>query len=248
MEKHPIDDLFSRKLSGLNREPSGKVWERLQKEKQIETRWTAGRIRWMVAAAVALFLIAGNVLKDFWKTTESNQIGQVVTPNRKVDQSVAPIIDSASLLKSAQPPQLPDARTIAVTENPVKIVSTKVRNGFDEQHFIEQPASSEPTELDKIPVAVEPVPAMAVVQQDPTTASNLVGVELKNVVNENKEERKETARVVIVHVSVEKEDASKPSRFKRMLKQLQNAKDGEKVDWEEMGISPKKIFAHAGNE
>lgn len=246
MEKHPIDDLFSRKLSGLNREPSGKVWERLQKEKQIETRWTAGRIRWMVAATVALFLIAGNVLKDFWKTTESNQIGQVVTPTRKVDQSVAPIIDSASLLKSAQPPQLSDARTIAVTENSVKSVGTKVRNGA-EQHF-SQPVSSEPAEVDKIPVAVEPVPAMAVVQQDPATASDPVGVELKNVVDESKEGRKETARVVIVHVSVEKEDVSKPSRFKRMLKQLQNAKDGEKVDWEEMGISPKKVFAHAGNE
>lgn len=247
MEKHPIDDLFSRKLSGLTKKPSGEVWKRLQKDKRAEVYWTIVRIRWMVAATVALLLIAGNVLKYSWKSTVSNRIVRVEMPGEIEEKKVPQAITSANLPESANRLPTSDDKAIDLRGNSVGSKSGKVGDSV-EQNFMQSISHESEEANEVVTVEVGPMPALAVIQEEPVTESDPMAGELKNTVNENIEVKRETARVVIVHVSVEKEDVSKPTRFKRMLKQLQNAKEGEKVDWEEMGITSKKIFASAGNK
>lgn len=247
MEKHPIDDLFARKLSAVTKEPSKEVWQRLQQEGKIQTRPVFFRSRWLAAAAVAMVLVASGI-RYSWKKDTSVQLAKVEngTKTQKMDKEIVANSSSNSELNKRE----------------IEVISTKydLRSGREK--------AREKITNDHPPVVSVSSAAPSILQENDvdlgqvTIENSTVEVVRSETVNElsiapklvelpkeiEREVQKETSRVVVVHVAVEKEEVDRPNRFRRMLKQLQNAKDGEKVDWEEMGINTKKIFAHAGKE
>lgn len=247
MEKHPIDDLFARKLSGVNREPSTEVWKRLQQERKIETRSVFFRYRWFAAAMVAMFLVAGSV-KYAWKIGDTAQMAHVRTDEKHLKQ---PSDLGATSGGKSKLNQL-EAGVLSYNDKKVKL-NSKVE--VDVKEDISQLALNKSIDekgilFDRIntePASNENSTALAVVDEPVNESSHTPKPEEEQIDMEGSTQ-KEVGRVVVVHVVVDKEDRARPNRFKRMLKQLQNAKEGEKVNWEEMGISTKKIFAHAGNE
>jgi hypothetical protein len=92
MKKHPVDDLFSRKLRDAEITPREEAYQKLQERMQSKKRrlgwWQQGP--WLAAAGVSLLLIAGWLV---WTNTNSED---TLTAQAK------PTIESIAKQKSAQ--------------------------------------------------------------------------------------------------------------------------------------------------
>ena len=247
MEKHPIDDLFARKLYGVTREPSKEIWQRLQRERKVNTQPVFFRPRWLAAAAVAMVLIAGGV-RYSWQTSTTVQLAKVEsgTKAQKMDKEIVAGSNSNSELNKREIGVISDKGAVKANEDEAREV---ISNDYPPvvSASSSESITIEDNKFDTEQISIENPTVQAVRSEAVNELSHAPKVtELMEAIDT--EVKNEPSRVVVVHVAVDKEEVDRPNRFRRMLKQLQNAKDGEKVDWEEMGINTKKIFAHAGKE
>lgn len=232
MKKHPIDDIFRTKLQGLEKQPSATAWDRLNQGKKKEERRLTAWI-WYAAAGVAIALMAGY---SVW----INQSGEV-TPQLAGHPNPVEIPQD-----SAKPPLTQEATVELAEVVPEKNISSKVekmrprispRVVQKEKEVLSEPARLATTNA---PVVLELQSEISL--PEIATAKNMENTHV--AFTETKVAKQENRTIVVrVEEPVVNEEKEKPSRFTRIFRQLKNAKQGETVDWEDVGFNPKALVA-----
>ena len=75
MKKHPVDDLFKRKLAELDKKPSSEAWLKIQERTKSQRR-AVGWV-WYAAAGIAVTLMAGYLV---WQSDAGNQVKLIDNP------------------------------------------------------------------------------------------------------------------------------------------------------------------------
>jgi len=259
MKKHPIDDLFSRKLHGAEIAPREEAYQKLQARMQAKQRriggwWQQGP--WLAAAGVCLFLGAGWVL---WKnnTPQNLTTAQIISQQTPVTATTPEQVarttekisveNKANLKRNAEAKELKIAKIQRVEPKNSNLKQAEIKADFQEQvakvmeeTAIKNQSLSLTNEESKV-VAQANMPsvkdtkprAKTVFLQLPSIKETLVVATEQNGNTTNIEE-----------VEIHEDLINKPRKSSRMAKvwqQLKNAKNGEKVDWEEVGINSKLL-------
>jgi hypothetical protein len=241
MKKHPVDDLFKRRLADLNKKPSENAWLRIQENTGARRRpviWP-----WYVAASLTLALIAGYVV---WENSQ-NELVESAGLQRNA-ASVKKLDDPKPVEKNHPDDRRVDATPIAALSGTGKKNADKteprseptpVRSQESRPREAEAPAGVEDVEVVSNTVAtIDPPKSPEMASLMPSAGTN----DLPGVVKE-KSEPAVTIVVAVESDESETEERPRASRLSRVFRQLKNARSGEKVDWEEVGFNPKNLVA-----
>lgn len=245
MKKHPVDDLFKSKLSNLERKPSAAAWLRIQDGRQKNTRTLAWV--WYVAAGVALAFLTGYAVWVNQATyfepgiAEVQKVDKIVVPqlNRDsiADENAAERI--ASIEKESIEVLAPESAHIGMGIS--KIVTKRQESG-------DLGEKNQDGEIAKVERPMEAGVEQIVPEQNMTQQKVQIQI-AEEKPKENAPEKIEN-RTILVKVEVpDEESADKPkaSRFTKIFRQLKNVKDGESVNWTDVGFNPKAVVARVDN-
>nr|WP_295925934.1 hypothetical protein [uncultured Dyadobacter sp.] len=250
MKKHPVDDLFKRKMEGLERKPSADAWLKIQEKQSVKSSPALRRAAvwgWYAAAGVAAAVMGGYLV---WQ----NQ--QVVAPGSINAEKVA------AIARQAQPDSAVNA---AIKANaPVQQIAAieKGENALEQKAPKDLMPAAKPPRVSKIQAIEEPIQPMTVVAvaEKPSVPVNAIESDPLNIpvrqevkilpdepaVSQVNKPETEPTRTIVVAVETgnsETDDKPRSSRFSRVFRQLKNARAGEKVDWDEVGFNPKSLVA-----
>lgn len=273
MKKHPVDDLFSRKLRDAEITPREEAYQKLQQRMQSKQRrlgwWQQGP--WLAAAGVSLLLVAGwvvwsNYNQEAALTAEVTPKTESITKQKSVQLAKSKAVEEKSTdKKEIVNQQISPERQVAANES-VKAIqkSSKLESSLPVlKSEVKQVAQvPEPTKNDKtqeIIIAQESPKVVAqttitnaeskptektVVLQLPELQQSLIATNEKGIV----EKETSTASAESTNPKFDENILNQPRKSTRMAKvwkQLKNAKNGEKVDWDEVGFNPNKLLAKA---
>lgn len=272
MKKHPVDELFSRKLRDAEITPRDEAFQKFQQRLQTKERrigwWQQGP--WLAAAGVSLLLMAGG---GWWlmsqQPSESDTVALSKTPSPKIvapnssqhSESkviiVPPTDELASLEKkvkagSRSESQVSTFSSATIPTTPKRDMKAKevVQPLVQETQVaqvVETTPASEPVKQMKVEEPTKTVALANAVTAKPTEKTVVLQLpELeKTLVAANDPQ----TNVAATNSSITDNDVlDKPRKSTRMAKvwqQLKNAKNGEKVDWDEVGFHPNKLVAKA---
>ncbi|RDB04149.1 hypothetical protein [Runella aurantiaca] len=241
------------------------------KKRRIGGWWQQGP--WLAAAGVCLLLVAGWLtwranssnethLAQHTHSTKAKAIEKQVAPKDEIKMEVdAPLAEqdqvAAALNKSESIKQMvrkntpntaPELKSAPVSPQPMVATLPDVQKA-DNQAKPEnapEPIVESPRIIAQTSTHPEITPgAKTVVLQLPELKETLVAANAKETIVEPRIKLDETKSM-----SDELEDdiLNKPRKSTRMAKvwkQLKNAKNGERVDWDEVGFNPNKMLAKA---
>lgn len=228
MKKHPIDDIFKKKLEGIERTPSAAAWERIRPVKE-EMRLPL--LVWYMAAGVVVTLLAGYVI---WM----NEAGNVGSAELAVKTSL-PAEDKTIVNPSITVDSLSTGETSQIAKSAEKYIE-KIQVQQNEnvsekqvtQPMIAVVESVTKKEIQTIDTSEEL--SYPEIESVPEIAS------VKSVVQNESENRTIVVNVSEPRIEIEQE---KSSRLSKIFRQLKNVKHGESVDWKEVGFNPKEVVA-----
>ncbi len=255
MKKHPVDDLFKRKLEGIERTPSENAWLKIQERQPARHRTVVWG--WYAAAGVAAAVMGGYLVWNNQQgmspgiikhqhtiaATKPVQKDSVITPiknsNAPVEQ-LAAIEKTGSGLGNDEKELKLDAHVPGVTQtqrSTKQVTKTPI-------------AAPEPIRNAPV-VALNEKPSVPLNAVQPEVANAPVAQDIKTLPDEpavsqvNKPEPEPTRMIVVTVETGNNEAEEKPrtTRFARVFRQLKNARAGEKVDWDEVGFNPKNLVA-----
>lgn len=264
MKKHPIDDLFSRKLRDAEISPREDAYLKLQERMQAKQRRIGGwwqQRPWLAAAGICLLLGAGWIV---W--TNNNSQTATIAKNQVVPQKPLDIPQNTEQMalstkkeharKKALPlPATIESKVVQATQQTKALPLQEIEANKNTEIQVAQ--TVEPPIIKKdLPIINREV-SSAIAQTSPSIADNkqpektivLQLPELKEtLVALNDDEIRNNSPKSSNAESTE-DILSKPQKSSRMAKvwkQLKNAKNGERVDWEEVGINPKLLAKATG--
>jgi len=241
------------------------------KKRRIGGWWQQGP--WLAAAGVCLLLVAGWLtwranlsnetnLAQHTHTTKAKAIEKQVAPKDEIKMEVdAPLAEqeqvTATLNKSESIKQTvrenttntaPELKSAPVSTQPMVATLPNIQKA--ENQIKPENVSASIAENPRTIAQTSTHPeitsgAKTVVLQLPELKETLVAANAKEPIAEPRIKSEETKAV-----SEEFEDdiLNKPRKSTRMAKvwkQLKNAKNGERVDWDEVGFNPNKMLAKA---
>lgn len=245
------DRLFSEKLGNQEVTPRKQAWEKLesrlqQKQKKIVPLWQ----KMAIAASVLLVLFAGSI--GFYKNNSDNTITQpdeiaqtpIVKPiEKKIDLNTNQNILAVEQYNVANKAARNFKKPVQTKEQNIeKIIAPNYTDNIDNSIAkIEQPAiKNEANELKNIELAENSKPTeaknIAIEQKEEELTVVFTLANFENNTNNISESFSETNK------------EKKPKYLSRFFKQLINAKNGDRVDWNDMGFKPAKILARAENK
>jgi len=261
MKKHPVDDLFKRRLEGLERTPSENAWLKIQEKQSARSRTAKSRPvvwGWYAAAGVAAAVMGGYLVWQNQQVASPGSIKpqQTIATARPVqkDSVVSPVENlntpveqlAAAEKKSNTAADNAGKRLKKASDTP-ETTQSQVAKVEDNKTLIAQP---EPVQSAPV-VALNEKPSVPVNTIQPEPSKSPVAQDIKTLPDEpavsrvNKPEPEPTRTIVAVVETGISETEEKPrnTRFARVFRQLKNARAGEKVDWDEVGFNPKNLVA-----
>ncbi|WP_353723011.1 hypothetical protein [Dyadobacter sp. 676] len=272
MKKHPVDDLFKRKLEGLERMPSENAWLRIQEKQSASGRTARQRPvvwGWFAAAGVAAAVMGGYLV---WQnqqgaSPEAIQPQKTIAANQpaRIDSAVAPVDNAkqsveqlAVVEKLDNGPTGHAATGLASKVSEIRkaqVIQSQVVQAKIARYQKALPRTAPAETMRQEPA--QDAPALAIIEKPAVSANAIqpvnipVAQEVKILPDEpavsrvNKPEPEPT-RTIVVAVETgtdEVEDKPRNTRLARVFRQLKNARAGEKVDWDEVGFNPKNLVA-----
>ena len=227
-----IDKIFNESLQNYERQPRTEAWEKLQaklekKDSKIVPLWW----KYASAASVALFLGLGG----YWFTSQ-----------KEVQTEVVAVSEIPVLKKEVK-------KEIELQKNElVKITNdNKIKNrigcNLQTQIVIDKPKEIviEPIEYPKDDIKI--IAQTTKIENKPIVEENTIVLVL-----ENTKPKKEEETIVLNFVDTKMETVAqniepekKQSRVGKIWEQLKRAKNGESVNWNEVGVKPQKVLARA---
>ena len=252
MKKHPTDDLFARKLRQAEIKPRPEAWEALQarlQTKKVRLAWWQQRGPWLAAALAAaglsLLLVASWAV---WQNRSTNevQVAQKEPPKTLPKQAI-------QLPSQAQPTPATTEKNMAINQmlkiprnvkpndlrkNDTSIPTQKVGPNAMPSNLAQTPTNAPEAPQIK-PESTPTAPTIAQIQPNlpQPIAQKTIVLQLPEM------PVVEIAEVPFPQSTPSKDNRKAPSRFARILRQAQNAKEGQRVDWDEVGVNPNKLLA-----
>ena len=245
MKKHPTDDLFARKLRQAEIKPRPEAWETLQarlRTKKVRLAWWQQRGPWLAAAGLSLLLVASWVIWQNRNTSEV-QVAQNERPKTLLKQTVRP----SNQAQTTSPRIEKNVAINQVLKTPRNAKPNDLRKNDTSTHTQKVEPNATPSNLAQTPTNAPEAPQIKP-ESTPTIAQiqpNLPQpVAQKTIVLQLPEMPVvEIAEVPFPQSVPSKDNRKAPSRFARILRQAQNAKEGQRVDWDEVGVNPNKLLA-----
>ncbi len=230
-----IDKIFSKGLHAYERQPRPQAWgkleARLQKpqSKVLPIWW-----KYASAASVALLLSVGS----YWFGSQKEVTKGVVAVNTK------PIIISKKQLPTITENTIP--QVVAVEKDipvPQKLTvkSTQKMDVIEQKQFV--PLPQQQLIQETIQIAQNSIPEVKKIAPEVNT--------IILVLENNTKPKVEEETIVLNMVDIKPEVVTleniskKETRLSKIWQQLKRAKNGENVNWNELGIKPQKMLARA---
>lgn len=236
MEKHPIDKLFGKGLKHHEIEPSAKVWERLQ------TTSKKSYAHYWIAASIMLVSLAGVLL---WNTRIEPAESTVVVKkeNRKfLDKEINEGREENEKLvvSKVEIPPVSEHTVIRQEVKQAKVVVQDEERPFRPDVLVKEAIVQNNQEELLVITEENPLPAILNIADQPI--EQLVENRLKE-----SNTSKNSSRVLIVAIQEssleEMAVPTKEKRVRKIFKQLKQLKNGEEVNWQEVGVNPKELLA-----
>ncbi|WAC10636.1 hypothetical protein [Dyadobacter pollutisoli] len=247
MKKHPVDDLFKRKLAELERKPSSDAWLKIQEGNKTQRRHAGWP--WYAAASILVVMLGGYLV---WRSEANGLIHPDNNQNVVAKMNKKEPTPPTKEIEKEHVAELPEVIVESANENSISKATPAGRN--EKNHKVEK-ANPEniPTTQNEIAVAaLQEKQAATHIEPNyerPSIAPKIEEVKIlpdEPAVSQVSKQDTEPTRTIIVAVETsgsELDDKPKNSRFSRVFRQLKNARAGERVDWEEVGFNPKTLVA-----
>ena len=248
MKKHPVDDLFKKRLTSLEKKPTELAWKRIQEGQKNKSRRMAAWV-WYAAASVMLTMITGYLV---WQSKDniSSPAGNIeMARAEKGIPDIKPSADSLTGEKQAGEDKL--IANLPAVPAPV-LAEVKVEN----KEIVRKPSVK--TNVEENKPDTQPRIQIAKIETAKTNEVKLDKPDIQQTIAPEKVVPKSTElagvdekkpdRTIIVEVEEpvnEQKEKGKPSRFARVFRQLKNVREAEPVDWDDVGFNPKSISARA---
>jgi hypothetical protein len=236
-----IDKIFSDGLHSYERQPRPQAWEKLEARLQ-KPKSKVLPIWWKYASAASVAFLLG--IGGYWFSDQENSsIGQVAV-NKK------PIIKRKT--STSTPIELSDKITynsyLSQNTNTLIIKKEDICGDplIEEIEILEETIEYPIEKQESIQIAQTTIPEIKKSAPEPNTII---------LVLENQKPKVEEETIVLNMVEIKSEVVAqtdlndgiskKETRLSKIWQQLKRAKNGENVNWSEVGIKPQKMLARA---
>ncbi len=249
MKKKSIDGLFADKLQQAEITPREEAWAKLQnkmakKEKKIV--WLP-IVRWSAAASVALLVGVGVWFMNNPKKQAGVELAQTKPqPKPVADSKPKPLPESIALVKTREIQTADDRLVNGAISSKIIIQKPTVQNNLETQLEIgivkNEKTNIEPIEKKIEIVAPEPKLETIAAIQPVSKPEKIVRLELTEPAEQLPE---------IVDISPETSllsNIAKEKRINKIFRQLKNLKNGDDIDWKEVGVKSPKLLARLNRD
>ena len=257
-----IDKIFNKSLQNYERQPRSEAWEKLQarlekKDSKVLPLWW----KYASAASVALLLGAGG----YWFVNNSTNENPTVATNNEIKKQFIGVKSKANVLTQTKDNGTVIAEKIDLRKKNLDYVASVSKN-IENSSAIHSKKGAIITKN----AVIKPIDNQNEYKQsDLQNSSNqLVALETTRpkitetktsteqntivLVLENTKPKKEEETIVLNFVDTKVETVAqntepekRQSRVGKIWEQLKRAKNGENVNWSEVGVKPQKVLARA---
>jgi hypothetical protein len=231
-----IDKIFSEGLYKYERQPRPQAWEKLEARLQ-KPKSKVLPIWWKYASAASVALLLG--IGGYWLSNQkADSIEEVAIIKKAVSEK-----KQSQIVKTVIIPQ------VAIVE---KIIPKNMK--FKVTHKSEiieniQFAKSPQQQIIKIE-EIKQIAKIPIIESKKTEEQNTIVLVLENTKPKVEEETivlnmVETKHEVVAQSDLNDGAMKKETRLSKIWQQLKRAKNGENVNWSEVGIKPQKMLARA---
>ncbi len=233
-DSNRLDKLLHDKMKDWEYPPGAEVWQRLeQKTSRRRVVWGG---YWKVAACLLIAFLAGYGLWEK-ETPPATGLAKIShsTPEPGINPGPAQVVPDSP----REQPQVAIAEQVPAKEKVQKIRTPELPLLAEAEHSGIATGAPETDGAVTTP-GEDDLPAIA---GQPQTVAPLAPPSLPPVTVALK------STVLVVHVEpAEAVEAEKPKRLQQIFRQLKKVKQGERVDWEEVGFNPRKVLAKVDYE
>ena len=231
-----IDKIFSDGLHTYERQPRPQAWEKLEarlqkpKSKVLPIWW-----KYASAASVALLLGVGGYLVNNQKTDPIEQVAvneKIVTEKKQVQ-----------VIEKEATPQVAEVES----NLPQKAILRSIQKHeiIENKQFAQLP----PQQIIKVE-EIKQIMKTSTYESNKIEEQNTIVLVLENTKPKVEEEIivlniVEIKPEVVAQTDLNEGNAKKETRISKIWQQLKRAKNGENVNWSEVGIKPQKMLARA---
>lgn len=231
-----IDKIFSKGLQRYERQPRPEAWGKLQARLQ-KPKSKVLPLWWKYASAASVALLLG--IGGYWFNNQKYSSEEQVAVNQK------PTVEK----KQVQTVEKQVIPRMAIVENDIskKPVSkpTEKHEIFDNKQFAQLPLQ-QVIKVDEIKqIAITPTIESNKVEEQNTIVLVLENTKPKVEVETIVLNMVETKPEVVAQTDLNDGITKKETRISKIWQQLKRAKNGENVNWSEVGIKPQKMLARA---
>ena len=230
-----IDKIFSEGLHSYERQPRPQAWEKLEARLQKPERKVLP-IWWKYASAASVALLLG--VGGYWFNTRENIQTDVIAVTKKsviIEEQQLPILEKTI-------PQIVTVEKNSQSYTHLKLIR-KVEK-VKKPQFAQLPSQKiikieEIKQITKIPN----------IEFKKIEESNTIVLVLENTKPKVEQEtivlNMVDTKEVISQATLNDVNTKKETRLSKIWQQLKRAKNGENVNWNEVGIKPQKMLARA---
>ena len=231
-----IDKLFSEGLYKYERQPRPQAWGKIEARLE-KSKSKVLPIWWKYASAASIALLLG--IGGYWINNQKNNSIEEVATNRKtfIKEKQAKfigeqVISQVTIIES----NIPKKTTLKINHKH-KLIDDKQ---LDQLPIVQIIKVEEIKQIAKIPK----------IESKKTEEQNTIVLVLENTKPKIEEETIvlnmiETKPEVVAQSDLNDEMVKKETRLSKIWQQLKRAKNGENVNWSEVGIKPQKMLARA---
>jgi hypothetical protein len=236
-----IDKIFSEGFNTYERQPRPQAWERLEARLQ-KTQSKVLPIWWKYASAASVALLLG--VGGYWFSSQQKVMTDDVADNKKPviisKRQLPTIVEKTIPQVVAVEKNIPQKSTIKTTHK-VEVIESKQFAQLPQQQFIEVEEKQGTKQI-----AQTTIPDIKKLAPEPNTIilvleSQKPKVEEETIVLNMVEMKPEVVAQTDSNEGINK----KETRLSKIWQQLKRAKNGENVNWSEVGIKPQKMLARA---
>lgn len=230
-----IDKIFLEGLHTYERQPRPQAWEKLEVRLQ-KPQNKVLLIWWKYASAASVALFLG--VSGYWFSSQKTNFEKEITVIKKpviIDKQHLPILEKTA-------PQI-----VTVEKNIEPNKNLKLNDKVEKSRNVQfaQLLSKKTIKVKEI----KQVAKMITVESKKIEELNTIVLVLENTKPMAKEEiivlNMIDTKEVIASVTLNDVNVKKETRLSKIWQQLKRAKNGENVNWNEVGIKPQKMLARA---
>ena len=234
-----IDKIFSKGLQTYERQPRPEAWGKLEARLQ-KPKSKVLPIWWKYASAASVALLLG--VGGFWfSNPKTNSVEQIAITKK-------PIIEKkqAQIIKPEVTPQIAEAEVEKNVPQKTKFkITEKVQIIAEPKQFAQLPQQ----QIIKVE-EIKQIAKTPTIESKKIEEQNTIVLVLENTKPKIEEETivlnmVETKIEAVAQTEANDGMTKKETRISKIWQQLKRAKNGENVNWSEVGIKPQKMLARA---